>query len=547
MNLLDSVASDLDVVVVGTGIAGLFSAITAATSGKKVVVLTKSTEDESNTRYAQGGIAVPIGADDSPSLHLRDTLGCGCGLNEVEVVETLTEEAAECLWQMIDLGVQFDHEGSELARSREAAHSVARVLHSGGDATGFYVQQGLATALQRLGVPVIENAFVTDLITVGGRVVGVQAVSNGPSGMESRRLYAPRVILATGGAGQLYSRTTNPAVATADGVSLAFRAGAEVMDLEFFQFHPTALSLPEKPAFLISEAARGEGGILRDLSGRAFMHEYHADADLAPRDVVSRAIWTEMRKQQSDHVLLDLTHLGAGFIKQRFPTIWATCAEAGLDITKAPAPIAPAAHYFMGGVRTDVNGHTTLPGLFAAGEVACTTVHGANRLASNSLLEGLVFGRRAASADDGTGPGRSASTWPLELLAADFDDYRSAPKNRPELQDSNWRNLGIVRTRQGLADALSPVASSLEHLSGDRRPSLATASSVEVAEMENTNLRVVTELIARAAMLREESRGAHYRKDFPATSEQWRGHIVHSRSGTHFERVDAAVPESVPA
>lgn len=544
MSAFDSIAADLDVIVVGTGIAGLFSAITAAETGKKVVVLTKSTVNESNTRYAQGGIAVPIGTDDSPGLHLRDTIGCGCGLNDVDVVETLTDEAADCLLQMIELGVKFDHDGSELSRTREAAHSVARVLHSGGDATGFYVQQGLAAALQRLGVAVIEHTFVADLITAGDRVVGLQVFQDSRTGGELRRLFAPRVILATGGAGQLYSRTTNPEVATADGVALAFRAGADVMDLEFFQFHPTALSLPGRPAFLISEAARGEGGVVRDPSGRAFMHEYHPDADLAPRDVVSRAIWTEMRKQQSDHVLLDLTHLGAAFIKHRFPTIFATCAEAGIDITKRPVPIAPAAHYFMGGVRTDVNGQTTLPGLFAAGEAACTTVHGANRLASNSLLEGLVFGRRAAIAEEGAGPASSASTVPLRMESTEFSGDPRVPETRGELQAANWRNLGIVRSWQGLADALTQ-RKSLHN--GSAHAAGAGLGSLDIAEMEDANLQLVTALIARAAMLREESRGAHYREDFPAADERWQGHIVQSRSGVHFESADAAVPESIPA
>lgn len=387
-----------DLLVVGSGVAGLFTALTAMDQGENVLLVTKRALEESNTRYAQGGIAAPVGEDDYPDLHARDTIRAGAGLNDTMAVSVLTSEARGCIEALEELGVPFDRSGDGLAITREAAHSVPRVIHAGGDATGAAIEHTLASRFVERGGVVLENGFITQLTVDDGGVSGA-TVACSKREPEYVTVEAGRVVLATGGAGQLFSRTTNPEVATGDGLAVAYAAGAQLMDMEFFQFHPTALALQGLPAFLISEAARGEGGVLRDLRLKAFMRSYHRDAELAPRDVVSRSIAAEMKRQNIPNVLLDLTHLGRDYLMQRFPTIFSTCASYGIDISRTPIPVAPAAHYFMGGIRTDQDGRTSLPGLLAVGEVACTGVHGANRLASNSLLEGLVFGRRAALAD----------------------------------------------------------------------------------------------------------------------------------------------------
>jgi L-aspartate oxidase len=540
-------ADNLDLLVVGSGIAGLFGAITAFDAGQRVALVTKSTLIESNTRYAQGGIAVPIGLDDSPDLHAQDTLRCGAHLNDNAAVDALTSEAADCLEQLIDLGIAFDRQDEALAATREAAHSVPRVIHAGGDATGLSIATGLTRALRRRRIPIFEGVTVTDLVVERDRSVGADVID--AAGTRCTML-AARVLLATGGAGQLFSRTTNPSVATGDGLALAFRAGAELMDLEFFQFHPTAVALKGRPAFLISEAARGEGAVLRNQSGRRFAFDYHPDGEVAPRDVVARAIWSEMAREESRNVLLDLTHSSRRHLQKRFPTIWRFCSEAGIDISTTPIPVAPAAHYFMGGIRTDVGGRTSLPGLFAAGEVACTGVHGANRLASNSLLEGLVFGRRAALVQHSTFnvqrarfeiPGSSSTEHAVvaqpgskQLNSEDQGSQRAL--SRTGLQQLNWRNLGLVRDASGLERALAATG----HIASDEIESKGR-------RLEDDNLRLVSRLMAQAALLRTESRGAHYRDDFPQADENWRGHIILDRSGVYWSPVAESRTESVAA
>ncbi|HEV3310036.1 MAG TPA: L-aspartate oxidase [Chloroflexota bacterium] len=538
---------DLDVLVVGSGIAGLFAALTASDGGQRVAIVTKAALVECNTRYAQGGIAAAWGSDDSPALHRADTIACGGDLNDREAAEVLTSEAAECIDQLIGAGIEFDREGADLALTREAAHSVPRVIHAGGDATGRVIQAGLVAQLRARDIMVLEHTRACDIVSSSGRAVGVRLPRD--HGRTQRAILANRVILATGGAGRLFSRTTNPEVATGDGLALAYRAGAELMDLEFFQFHPTALCLPNQPAFLISEAVRGEGGILRDASGRRFMRDYHSDGELAPRDIVARSMWTEMLSGGSNHLFLDLTHLEAELTRRRFPTVWQRCADLGIDISRELIPVAPAAHYFMGGVRTDLDGRTSLPGLFAAGEVACTGAHGANRLASNSLLEGLVFGRRAAlapgqsSRQEASGALRMLETGPAEYNGLDcFPRGKrafSGMTDRTDLQAACWRNLGIVRSENGLLEILSGVEEYAGH--HDDRGNLTARDA------EDQNLRLLARLMAKSGLIRTESRGAHFRGDYPVLDSRWRTHIVHSLSGVSIEPIDTSVRELVSA
>ncbi|ERK69397.1 putative L-aspartate oxidase, partial [Leifsonia aquatica ATCC 14665] len=370
------------VVVVGSGIAGLVAAL-GASRDHDVVLVTKGELSESNTRYAQGGIAAALFADDSTAAHVDDTLRAGAGLNVREAVEALCGDAPQRIRELIALGVAFDRDGDALARGLEAAHSSPRVLHAGGDATGAEIERALVATVLDSAVEIVEHAFLREVVVRDGAAAGVLVRTD--SGGE-REIAADAVILATGGFGQLYAYTTNPAVATGDGVAAAWRAGAAVADLEFVQFHPTALAIPG--SFLVSEAVRGEGAVLRNARGERFMVDVHPDAELAPRDVVARGIAIEMAAQGGTPVVLDATALGADFLARRFPTIDAACRTAGIDWSREPVPVTPAAHYVMGGVATDTSGRTTLPGVFAVGEVACTGAHGANRLASNSLLEG---------------------------------------------------------------------------------------------------------------------------------------------------------------
>lgn len=513
-----------DYIVIGSGIAGLFTALRASKHGK-VLVLTKAALEESNTRYAQGGIAAAMSPGDSPRLHYEDTIAAGAGLCNERAVEVLTREAPGRIRDLLALNVPFDRHGNELALGLEGAHRARRVLHAGGDATGFHIEHSLCRALRDAGVEVIERCFVTDIVVDDGRAVGVRALlESGSEPPEPQTILGHHIVLASGGAGQLFSHTTNPPVATGDGVALAYRAGAELADIEFYQFHPTALSIPGFPSFLISEAVRGEGAYLRNADGKRFMLEVDSRAELAPRDVVAKAISAEMLRSGAQ-VFLDLSHLPSDTVKSRFPTIDAYCANAGLDMTSELLPVAPAAHYLMGGVQTNLWGETNLPGLYACGEVACTGVHGANRLASNSLLEGLVFGARIV--------GRTTGAKAHESASPDADAFRiietrlGSPKPRrvdkpslPSLQKLMWDKVGLVRDEAGLSAAR-------EELAGWESASVEPRSH---ADHELRNMILIGRLMATAALERQESRGSHSRRDFPNETARWQRHIVLSKA-----------------
>ncbi|MEO7015567.1 MAG: L-aspartate oxidase [Leifsonia sp.] len=504
------------VVVVGSGVAGLIAALEASRS-HEVTVVTKSELSESNTAYAQGGIAAAVFADDSVESHITDTFRAGAGLNVREAVEVLCAEGPERIRDLIAFGVAFDRSGGELARGLEAAHSHARVLHAGGDATGAEIERALVRAVRVSAARIVEHAFLTEILVDNGTVRGIEVLLADGTRDE---LPADAVILASGGAGQLYSHTTNPAVTTGDGVAAAWRAGAALADLEFYQFHPTALAIPG--SFLVSEAVRGEGAVLRNAAGERFMLDVHPDAELAPRDVVARGIAVEMAAQSGAPVLLDATALGAEFLARRFPTIDAACRAAGLDWALTPVPVTPAAHYWMGGVATDTRGRTTVPGLYAVGEVACTGAHGANRLASNSLLESVVFAHRAA--EDLAGGVPAAWEWEQpEWLAGDAGERHSVEErpdasvvSRDALRTLLWSAVGVHRTRETLAAAETALA-------GWRR---ADGASPSRSEREDGNLLDLARLIVSSALAREESRGAHFRSDFPFPKDGTPRHSV---------------------
>ena len=543
-----------DYIVIGSGIGGLYAALLAREHGS-VLVLTKGKIDDCNTRYAQGGIAAAIGQGDSPDLHLKDTLQAGAGLCEAEAVKVLTREGPTRVASLIQWGVPFDTIHGQINLGREGAHSMPRILHAGGDATGQHIELTLADLVLQSDIRVLEYSIVTRLIVEKNKVKGVEAMGDTPLtkvGERDVQIFTGRyVVLATGGAGRLFRYTTNPEVATGDGVALGFMAGAQVMDMEFYQFHPTALNLEGAPPFLLSEAMRGEGAILRDDKGRAFMSEYHPMADLAPRDVVARAIVTEMEKS-GGKVFLDISHCPADLVKSRFPNIYKFCLGYGVDITEAPAPVAPAAHYMMGGIKTDTWGRTNIEGLYACGEVACSGVHGANRLASNSLLDTLVFAQRVVastlghddkillnppitSGDDYTptpfSPGHASS--PLFQTGGGgilSDDRNMIVTLRPKpsscvpgpelslgaLQDLMWRNAGISRHAGKLI-----WASRTLHVWERIAPKLTDQASYELR-----NMVLVGRLMVEAALLRQESRGSHFREDFAHTSPEWEKHIA---------------------
>src|SRR5512147_737905 len=442
-----------DFLIIGGGVAGLRAAVELARNGE-VLVVTKDAPSESSSEYAQGGVAVALSDEDEISIHFEDTIKAGDGLCLRKAVGTLVEEGPTRIRELILWGAEFDKEGMTLAFTQEAAHSKRRILHAQGDSTGREIMRVLIDKARSSGtVSKIDFAFARDLIVSDGRCAG--AVVCQQAQKKVLVISARAVLLATGGAGQLYERTTNPAVATGDGIAMAYRAGAELVDMEFVQFHPTALFRKGAPQFLLSEAMRGEGGMLRNASGERFMDRYHPARELAPRDVVTRAIHAEMLATGADHVYLDMTHLSADYVRKRFPRIYSTCMSYGIDITSGPVPVSPAAHYIMGGVRTDIWGATTVPGLFAAGEAACTGVHGANRLASNSLLEGLVYGERA-----GLGAARYAARQdrperPPRQVLAQLDRMSSggftlsdADHIRTSLRKTMWEQVGIVRNRK---------------------------------------------------------------------------------------------------
>ena len=517
-----------DVVVVGSGVAGLTAALHATRAGS-VLLVTKVLVDDGSTRWAQGGVAAALAADDSPEDHLRDTLVAGVGLCDVAAVRVLCTEGPARLRELADLGAAFDRDGDgALSLTREGGHSRDRIVHAGGDATGAEVQRALVAAVRaHPGIRLVEHALVLDLLTdAQGRAAGVTLHVLGEGSQDGvGAALARAVVLATGGMGQVYASTTNPSVSTGDGVALALRAGAEVTDLEFVQFHPTSLwlgagSAGQQP--LVSEAVRGEGAFLVDLAGeRVITTDDHPLADLAPRDVVAKAIHRRMRERGDDHVLLDARHLGADLLLRRFPTIVARCREAGTDPVTAPVPVAPAAHYASGGVRTDLAGRTTVPGLYACGEVACTGVHGANRLASNSLLEGLVFAARI-------GDDLAAGLPPQgEPVAYDGPTTLLDPGVRADLGAAMSAGAGVLRSARSLAQAGAALAAL-----GER-----TGAAPSPAAWEATGLHAVARALVAAATRREETRGAHWREDHPEAVDAWCGHLVTTPGGTRFEEL----------
>ncbi|MGC8873522.1 MAG: L-aspartate oxidase [Chloroflexia bacterium] len=510
-----------DFVIVGSGIAGLYTALLAQEHGQ-VLVVTKASLEECNTRYAQGGIAAAVDPSDSPERHYQDTLAAGAGLCNPRAVHVLTEEGPARIAELIDLGVDFDTVHGQVALTREGAHSVPRVLHARGDATGMEIELTLARLARFSRIDLFQDRLATRILVEEGRAVGLELLHV----REGRRdeVRGRHIVLATGGAGRLFRNTTNPPVATGDGVALAYRAGAEVESLEFYQFHPTALYAPSAPPFLISEAVRGEGGLLRNHAGERFMAHLHPLAELAPRDVVARAILQEMRRSGRPHVYLDVTHLPPATIRLRFPTIYRTCKELGIDITRDWIPVAPAAHYLIGGVRVDLWGRTNIPVLYACGEVACTGAHGANRLASNSLLEVLVFAKRLVQAAVEAPPAETEEALPILRVEGPPAEVPVRPRapgpTKAALRELMWEYVGIERDRVGLEKALAQIAAWRE------------APPEESGEQDRWELELMlltAQLMAQAALIREESRGAHFRTDFPRTDPAWRKVIVQRR------------------
>jgi L-aspartate oxidase len=514
------------VVVVGSGIAGLAAALTAAPR-TRVLVIAKGLFDAGCTWFAQGGIAAAVGAGDSPALHFQDTMAAGRGLCDEAAVRILTEEAPVRVADLVGWGVVFDSRGDAVDLHQEAAHSRPRVLHAGGDATGAAIEAALMARLRESGVDILEGHAVTRLLVGDEGCTGVE-VCDLSSG-NRMAIGAGAVILATGGAAALWRRTTNPAGATGDGVALAFEAGADVADLEFVQFHPTVLAIDGAPPFLISEAVRGEGALVVDAAGRRFLTEADPRGELAPRDVVSQAIWDELARSGAPSVLLDCTPLGDA-LADRFPTVVATCRSHGIDPATTPIPIAPAAHYTIGGVVTDLDGATTVRGLYACGEVARTGVHGANRLASNSLMEGLVFGRRAALAAVSRCAGRSPGAV-CELPASPVRSGLTHLAAEQELRELMWVACGMSRTGAGLAGAAAVIESMSE----------TAGSPLTVAGRRRQLAQTTARLVVEAALTRQESRGAHHRGDFPESSDRWHAsRVMRSETGVNRDRDLAA-------
>jgi L-aspartate oxidase len=498
---------------VGAGVAGLRAAIELAESGS-VLVVAKDTLRESSSEYAQGGIAVALSDEDEVSLHEQDTLSAGAGLCNQEAVRVLVEEGPSAIEQLIEWGVEFDREGTELLFAREGAHSRNRVLHAHGDSTGREIARALGQRAASLPAVTFRSfAAITDLLLHDGVIAGAVACDERRKG--SVHIQARAVLLATGGLGCVFKNTTNPDVATGDGVAIGWRAGAVISDIEFVQFHPTALHVTGAPTFLLTEALRGEGAHLLNAAGERFMLRYHQLGELAPRDVVSRSMVAEMARTAGP-VFLNMMHLGADFVRSRFPRVYQTCLQHGIDITAGPVPVHPAAHYAMGGVATDLSGCTTVPGLFAAGEVACTGVHGANRLASNSLLEGVVFGARAGramrdySGETGRGGEVPGTSLYPEVTAS-------------EVRELAWTHCGLVRNEDGLRTAYEWL----------RNVKLRPSGSAGREKQELRNIHTVATLIATCALARRESRGGHYRTDYPEPKPEFQRHSIIRKDDRH--------------
>ena len=515
--------SEVDFLVMGAGVAGLRAAVELAKHGD-VLVVTKEALGESNTQYAQGGIAVAMEGEEDVALHLEDTLRAGDGIVYRPAAEALVAEGPARVEELIEWGARFDREAGELLRTREGAHSLPRILHASGDATGAEISRSLTVyARGHRHIHFAEWTMVTGLAMAGSRVAGADLASAGAAadGNLPRRVSARAVLIAAGGAGQVYSDTTNPAVATGDGIAVAARAGAELADMEFYQFHPTAFSLPGAPRFLLTEALRGEGAWLRNDRGERFMEHYHPLLELAPRDVVARALAREgMGKDGAARpVFLDMRHVTRIDLRERFPGISAFLAHYGFDLTRDLVPVRPAAHYLMGGVRTDLAGRTSLGGLYAAGEAACTGVHGANRLASNSLLEGLVFGARAAEAmvTDELPLPRNDRTDKASIAPAPLgpDEEQRVEETIARLQSAMWAYAGLLREEQTLRLGLEAVAECETALDELSRGNKTSRRLVEAQAL----CRVAGAILA-SAMARTESRGAHFRNDFPQRNDR---------------------------
>jgi L-aspartate oxidase len=523
MNALSS-REQVDFLVLGGGIAGLSFALEAADHGS-VLVLTKRQRSEGSTQYAQGGVASVLGPDDEFDLHVQDTLVAGAGLCKREAVEVTVREGPERIRWLLSLGVEFDREGpDQLHLTREGGHSRRRVAHAK-DTTGREVERALLAACAAKGIRIFEDQVAVDLVTsgkigIGGpnRALGAYVLDRASGDIVA--VAARTTILATGGAGKVYLYTSNPDVATGDGVAMAYRAGAAVANMEFFQFHPTCLYHPQAKSFLVSEALRGEGGILRNGAGEAFMVRYDPRKELAPRDIVARSIDAEMKRRGDDCAFLDMTHLPKSFLIEHFPNIYATCKEFGIDMAVQPIPVVPAAHYQCGGVVTDLVGRTSLPRLYAIGEVSCTGLHGANRLASNSLLEGLVFGRRAAlravdELTDASGPAPELPEWnPGDALAP--EEGVVVAHNWDEVRRLMWNYVGIVRTMKRLDRARTRIRMLRDEIREYYWQYRLTPDLVELR-----NLADVALLIVECARQRKESRGLHYLLDHPAPDERW--------------------------